>query len=274
MRCRHHLLVLSLLAAWTACTTVPGTGRTAFNLYTDVETQMQLGAEAYPELLADEALITSGPEYEMVQRVGRRIARAAKRLFPESGAREFEWEFSLVDNDEVVNAWALPGGKCAVYTGLFQVAPDEESLAAVLGHEVGHAIAMHGTERMSQNTMLSAVLAGTSVALGDMDPQDRELALQALTGVASVGALLPFSRKHEAEADEIGIYLAADAGYDPRAALGLWQRMARLGGDRPPEWLSTHPSEASRIENLQKRMPKALRLYRQAKKRREDPDQG
>lgn len=259
------LLVPLAAAALAACSTTP-TGRSQL-LLTSVNQEMRLGSEAYDEMLAEAKLVESGPQYEMVQRLGRRIAASAKQYYPDSGAREFRWEFVLIDDPETVNAWALPGGKCAVYTGLLPVTQDEDSLAAVVGHEVGHAIARHGGERMSQSVVLQGALAGAALSMREMDGAKREGILSALGLGATVGVMLPFSRKHESEADEIGLLLAANAGYDPRAAVGLWQRMGALGGARPPEFLSTHPSEETRIERLQELMPEAERVWRAALER-------
>lgn len=260
MRIAAALLLAATLAA---CSSTPA-GRKQLNFMSTAQ-EMRLGADAYSEMLADAKLITAGPQYQMVQRIGRRIAAAAEELYPDSAAKDFRWEFSLIDDPQTVNAWALPGGKCAVYTGLLPITQDEASLAAVLGHEVIHAIFSHGAERMSQNMVLQGALVGASFSMRDMDADKRAGIMAALGAGATVGVMLPFSRSHESEADEHGLYLAAVAGYDPRAAVGLWQRMGALGGQRPPEWLSTHPSEETRIERLQEAMPKALDLFRESK---------
>jgi len=265
-----RLLLALSVAALTACSTTP-TGRSQLNFMSMGE-EMRLGAEAYDEMLAEEKLITSGPQYEMVQRLGKRLAASAKDLYPNSGAQEFRWEFVLIDDPKMVNAWALPGGKCAVYTGLLPVTQDEASLAAVVGHEVGHAISRHGAERMSHNMVLQGALVGASFSMRDMDG-DQQMAIMAALGAgATVGVMLPFSRSHESEADEVGLYLSANAGYDPNAAIGLWERMgAASGGGGPPEWLSTHPSEATRIERLKEIMPEAQTLYEKALTRDRKP---
>jgi predicted Zn-dependent protease len=264
------ILALCTLATLAACSTTP-TGRSQLNLMSQAE-EMRLGSEAYDEMLADQKLITSGSQYEMVQRLGKRLAASAKNLYPESGARDFRWEFVLIDDPKTVNAWALPGGKCAVYTGLLPVTQDEASLAAVVGHEVGHAIARHGGARMSQSMVLQGVLIGADFSMRDMDAGKRDGVMQALGLGATVGVMLPFSRSDESEADEIGLYLSANAGYDPNAAIGLWERMGALGGAAPPEFLSTHPSEATRIERLTEIMPKADQMYRKALAREQRRD--
>lgn len=255
-------LALTLLLA--ACATVVGSGRSQFQLV-PLETEMSLGAQAWDEALAEATQITSGPDYQMVQRIGRRIAEAAPRLPGENPANQFDWEFVLLDDPEMVNAWALPGGKSAVYTGLLEITQDEDSLAVVIGHEVFHALGRHGAERMTQSLGVAMVLELASVGVADMPPEQADTIMQALGVAGTYGALMPFSRKHESEADEWGLYLAADAGYDPRAAIGLWKRMAEANsGPRPPELLSTHPSANTRIERLQEAMPRALSIWREA----------
>jgi predicted Zn-dependent protease len=257
-------LILALaVAALTACTTTP-TGRSQLNFMSMGE-EMRLGAEAYDEMLAEVKLITSGPQYEMVQRLGKRLAASAKDYYPESGAKDFRWEFVLIDDPKTVNAWALPGGKCAVYTGLLPVTQDEASLAAVVGHEVSHAIAHHGAARMTNNMVLQGALIGASFSIRKLDSYEQQGVMAALGLGATVGVMLPFSRADESEADEMGLFLSANAGYDPNAAIGLWERMgAANGGGGPPEFLSTHPAESTRIERLKAIMPKAEELYKKA----------
>jgi predicted Zn-dependent protease len=204
----------------------------------------------------------------MVQRVGERIGAAAVRLYPER-ASQFKWEIVLIDDPKTVNAWCMPGGKMAVYSGLLPITQDEDSLAVVVGHEVSHAVARHGAERMSQTLALDAGLMAASASMSDMDAQKRDNIMLALVGVSTLGAILPYSRKHESEADELGVYIAGDAGYDPRAAIGLWERMAKESqGQAPPEFLSTHPSSASRIEHLQEVMPRRWRTTRPPRRAR------
>lgn len=259
-------LPLLLLALAPSCATVPGSGRSQLKLIPQ-DQEVALGRQAYREALQGAAVVTSGPDYEMVKRVGERVAHAARQLYPDP-AKSFDWEFNLIDEPDTANAWALPGGKSAVYTGLLPITRDEDGLAAVLGHEVFHALGHHGVERMSQEFGLDKLLTGVSFYLGanGEDPQKSRRALALLGAGAQVGILLPFSRAHESEADEYGLYLAAAAGYDPNAAIGLWERMGALGGARPPLFLSTHPSEATRIERLRKAMPRAMRYYKRAQR--------
>jgi metalloendopeptidase OMA1, mitochondrial len=257
------LAVASMLLAG-ACYSVPGTGRKQFRVV-PLGTEMSLGAQAFDETLAEEKTIKSGPQAQMVARVGERIAAAAKRLYPQPSL-DFDWQIVLIDEPKTINAWCLPGGKMAVYTGLLPVTQDEDSLAVVVGHEVAHAVARHGGERMSQEIAFGVGLTAASVSMGDMEPGQKDQIMQALTGAGELGVLLPFSRKHETEADELGLFLAADAGYDPRSAIGLWQRMAAASkGNAPPEFLSTHPSDKTRIKKLEALMPHAMEYYERAK---------
>lgn len=227
----------------TGCMTTPVTGRTAFNVFSPAE-DVKLGTEAYEQILAEEKLVTSGPEKAMVEGVMTRLAAVAD----DAG---YAWEVRLIDNDEMVNAFALPGGKMAVYTGILPICEDETGLAVVMGHEIGHVVAQHGTERMSRSVGVEFLLG--LVDLGDY-AQLADLALQ-------YGVELPFSRHHESEADHIGLVYMARAGYDPRAAVGFWSRMNAGGGDRPPELLSTHPSPDTRISRLEELMPEAVRIF-------------
>ena len=241
------------------CATVPGTGRKQYR-FTSLGMEMSLGAEAYQSELQEAKVITSGKDYEMVQRVGKRIADSAVELYPEP-SQEFEWEIKLIDDPKMINAWCMPGGKMAVYTGLLPVTQTEEALAVVVGHEVGHAVARHGGERMSQELTFQVGLGVAAVSMKDMKPEEQDAMLGALIGVGTYGVLYPFSRTQENEADELGLYMSAWAGYDPRAAVPLWQRMAKMGGAKPPELLSTHPSDETRIAHMEELMPEAIRLY-------------
>ena len=237
------------------CGTVSGTDRTQFNVYS-VEQEIRLGDEAYREMLAGVELVDRGPRFQMVQEVSDRIAAAARRLHPEIADR-FAWEVVLIDDDSIVNAWALPGGKMAVYTGILPITRTPDGLAAVMGHEAAHAIARHGGENLTRQGLVGLVAIGASVAV---DPDDRELVAAAAGAYGLLGEPA-FSRRQETEADELGIFLAADAGYDPREALSVWTRMGELGGE-PPEFLSTHPNSGTRIRELQALMPLAMEIRR------------
>ena len=239
--------LLGLVLAVAACQQAPVTGRQQLILLPESQ-DAQMGLEAYQEI-KQESRISRDPELNRrVQEVGRRIAAV-------SSHPEWSWEFTVFENDEP-NAFALPGGKVGVHTGLFKVARNDDQLAAVMGHEVAHAIARHGAERMSQG-LLAQGLGAVAVG-GGVNPQIVEIAAQA----ATLGVILPYSRTQEAEADHIGLLYTAAAGYDPREAITLWQNFDKLGGERPPEFLSTHPAPGSRIDNLQELMPEAMEVYR------------
>ena len=263
------LLALPLLAALATaggCNTVSGTKRSQLNVLSESD-ERELGDEAYQEALSEKGVkkVTSGPDYDRVQRVADRIEDAAGRLHSKA-VRGFEWQWTVVNDDNTVNAWALPGGKSAVYTGMLRMAKSDDELAVVMGHEASHAIARHAGERISSNMVIQGALQGTSIALGDMSPAAQQATMAALGLGSNVGVLLPWSRMQESEADELGLLIAADAGYDPRTSIDLWTRMASQSG-APPEFLSTHPSENTRIKRLQKMMPKAMKLYQAALER-------
>lgn len=257
--------VIGLLALTSGCETNPYTGRSQL-LMTSVSQEMQMGAQAYSQVKSDPKVkLSQDPrEIEPVKRVASHIIEAAKRSKYAEEAKQFQWEVTVIKDDKTMNAFALPGGKIAVYTGIFPVAKTEAGLAAVLGHEVTHALARHGAERMSQGQLTNAALQVVAAAAGasGVNPLLSQGAMAALGAGAQVGVLLPFSRKHESEADYIGILLAADAGYDPRESVHLWERMEQLsGGGGPSEFLSTHPGHETRIEQLQKWMPEAMGIY-------------
>ena len=211
-----------------------------------------MGARHYRDFL-QEAKLSDNEEYNrLVRRVGRRIAAVA-------GKPEYKWEFKVVASDKV-NAWAMPGGKIVFYTGIMKLFENEAELAAVMGHEIAHAVARHGGERMSQGIVINVVGALGSLAV---EKEDREKFLAVYGGATTVGAVLPFSRKHEYEADYIGTILMAKAGYDPRASRNFWKKMAERGGGQI-EFLSTHPADENRIERLDKKMPEFLSHYNAA----------
>ena len=242
----------------TGCGTVPETGRSQMMLLSLSE-ERQLGEAAYTETLSQVKTITTGADFARVQRVGQRIADASVRRYPQA-VRDFQWQFALIDTPEV-NAWMLPGGKSAVNTGLLTVATSDDELAVVMGHEAAHAIARHGGERVSR-AMAVEIAAGIVSETGQVSP---ELIDGVLAGYGAVGETA-FSRSEETEADEIGLLIAADAGYDPRSAVGFWRKMSSQGGEKPPEFLSTHPSDDKRAARLEALMPKALAIYEEAKR--------
>ena len=253
------------VAALAGCETNPYTGRSQL-LMTSVSEEMKMGAQAYDQVKSDPKMRPSQDprEIEPVKRVAARIVEAAKRSKYAEMAKQFQWEVTIIKDDKTANAFALPGGKMAVYTGIFSMAKTEAGLAAVMGHEVVHALARHGAERMSQGQLTNATLQVVGAAAGAAGGGGMlgQAAMAALGVGAQVGVLLPFSRKHESEADYIGILLAADAGYDPRESVALWERMGQMaGGGAPSEFMSTHPSHETRIDQLKKWMPEAMAIY-------------
>ncbi|MGH7147272.1 MAG: M48 family metallopeptidase [Nitrospiraceae bacterium] len=264
---RGVLLVLAGIGVTvvSGCETNPYTGRSQL-LMTSVSEEMQLGAQAYSQVKNDPKLRQSQDprEIEPVKRIAARIIEAAKRSKYAEMAQQFQWEVTIIKDDKTANAFALPGGKMAVYTGIFPVAKTEAGLAAVMGHEVVHALARHGAERMSQGQLTNAGLQvlGTAAGAAGGGGMLGQAAMAALGVGAQVGVLLPFSRKHESEADYVGILLAADAGYDPRESVALWERMGQMsGGGASSEFMSTHPSHETRITQLKKWMPEAMAIY-------------
>lgn len=260
---RAPMLVVAAAAAaasmLTGCQSVSGTDRTQFN-FLSVATECELGDEAYGKAVEGATIVTSGAQAERVQRVASRIFESARRRHPEI-AKRFAWKIVLIKDDATVNAWALPGGKCAVYTGMLAVATTDDQLAAVLGHEAAHAIARHGGERVSQSVAGSVVSAAVAEGAG-LSAGEQQL-LDAALGMGG----LAFSRSQESEADELGLFIAADAGFDPHGAIALWQSMAARDRVTPPEFLSTHPSERTRIDRLRRLLPRAERIRQAALQR-------
>jgi predicted Zn-dependent protease len=254
----YRLLLLLLPIVFFGCSHAPETGRSQF-IMMSTSKEKELGEKAFAEILKKEEIVTSGVDYEMVQRVGEKVALAAQRLYPDA-VQGYKWKFVLIKDKDKVNAWALPGGKCAVYTGILPITKNEDALAIVLAHEVAHVIARHSAERSSQSTVVGVALVVANIAGGEMKSTDRAIAL----GAYGLGVALPFSRTQETEADQLGLYIAADAGYDPRESIALWKRMAAVGEQAPVEFMSTHPSSSSRIAKLQGWMPKAMLYYENA----------
>ena len=248
-----------------ACSRNTITGRKQLSLVS--ESQMQeMAVTQYKSFLSENKVVstTTNKDAEMVQRVGTRIAAAITQYYKQKGAGDelasYKWEFNLVDSKEV-NAWCMPGGKVVVYTGLLPVAQNEAAVAIVLGHEITHAVAGHGRERMSQGIVAQGIQVAGNVALGN-NPNAVNLFNNVYGPTAQLGVLLPNSRKQELEADHYGLIFAAMAGYNPQEAIPFWTRMTKLGGEKPPVFLSDHPGDEQRIAELQKLMPEALTYYK------------
>lgn len=236
-----------------ACQTVQQTGRSQFIVVSESQ-ELQLGADAYKETLDKSRLSTRKDWQAQLRRVGQRIAAVADRP-------DYKWEFSVLQGKEV-NAFALPGGKVAFWEGIMPVAQDDNGVAVIMGHEIAHALARHGAERMSQQMGAEAVGQLLALGVGKVSPGLHDDFLKLYGMGATVGVLLPWGRAQESEADQIGLNLMAKAGYDPAAAVAFWQRMSKISGDKPPEFLSTHPSDDTRIAQIKARLPEARSYYR------------
>lgn len=250
-----------------SCSKNAFTGRSQLSLIPESELQ-SMAATEYRQFLTQNKVVatTANKDAEMVRRVGQRITDAITQYFTAQGKANllegYQWEYNLVDSKDV-NAWCMPGGKIVVYTGLLPITQNEAALAVVVGHEVTHALAKHGNERMSQGMVQQLGGVALSVAVASKSQETQNLFNQAYGIGSNVLGILPFSRKQEYEADQFGLNFAAMAGYNPQEAIPLWERMeAAGGGNKPPEFLSTHPAEGNRIEKLKKQMPEALKYYK------------
>jgi predicted Zn-dependent protease len=259
---RGILLTLFFLFA---CATVPLTERKALHLVSDSEL-VAMSLQQYQKVLRESKLSKDPEKVQMVRSVGSRIAKATEELLRERGLeleiKQYKWEFNLIEDDKMVNAWCMPGGKVAVYTGLLPVAQNETGLAVVMGHEIAHAIAKHGNERVSQGLLQQMGGVALSVALSSNASATNQIFMAAYGVGTTVGIMLPYSRTHESEADRIGLILMAKAGYDPRDAIPFWERMNQKGGSRPPEFLSTHPAPETRIKDIKTHIEEAMKYYK------------
>lgn len=267
---KKNFTALLLITVFISCTQNLVTGRKQLSLVSEPELQTMAKQEYQTFLNANKVVSTSSSrDAEMVRRVGSRIAAAIKTYYDGKGQTTvlegYQWEFNLVDNKEI-NAWCMPGGKVVVYTGLLPVTQNEAALAIVLGHEIAHAVAQHGSERMSQGLLQQLGGTALQVALANKPTQTQNIFMTAYGVGSNVGAMLPFSRKAETEADKYGLYFAAMAGYNPQEAVPFWQRMSAAGGAKQPEFLSSHPADDTRIAAIQANMPQALKYYKPVKK--------
>lgn len=258
------LILLAFLVG--ACATNRVTGRKQLSLVPESQLQM-MAVDQYKAFLSENKVLSpaSNQQAAMVQRVGNRIAKAIQQYYTEQGSPEilegYEWEFNTIESSDA-NAWAMPGGKVVVYTGLLPITLNENGLAVVMGHEIAHAIAKHGAERMSQAMMQQLGGVALDVALSQQPQQTRELFMLSYGIGSTVGAMLPWSRQQELEADKFGLRFAAMAGYDPREAIPFWERMSEAGGPKPPEFLSTHPADNTRLRKLRQMMPEVMEFYK------------
>ena len=256
--------VAALMGVLAGCSTVPITGRTQLDLVPS-SSLLSMSRDQYAQFLHEHKLGSDPAETRMVHDVGQRVARAVEDYLRghqlAAAAAEFSWEFNLV-NDKAANAWAMPGGKVVVYTGIMPVVKDESGLATVLAHEIGHVVARHGNERMSQALLAQFGGLALATALESKPQETQQLWMAAYGAGAQYGILLPYSRLQEYEADKLGLVFMSMAGFDPSAAVAFWERMAAQNkGGAPPELLSTHPTDANRIARIREFLPEA-RTYR------------
>ena len=262
MKIRFFAGLLAGLMMLSGCSTAPLTGRRQLKLVSD-SVMIAQSATGYKEVIDEGPLSSDLRQTEMVKRVGDRIAAAVENYFAQQNQSAllegFAWEFNLIEKDEI-NAWCMPGGKVAFYTGILPYTRDELGVAVVMGHEIAHAVAGHSAERVSQQLLQQ----GGGLILSQFSKESKNYeAIMALYSIGSeVGVILPYSRTHELEADRLGLIFMAMAGYDPNAAVGFWTRMSEISGGKTPEFLSTHPSDASRIEGIQSCLPEALQYYK------------
>jgi predicted Zn-dependent protease len=247
-----------------SCSTVPVTGRRQLSLV-PASQMMSMSYQEYGTFLKQNSLSTNQAQLALVKTVGTRIQKAVERYMGQNGMADrltgYAWEFNLVESKEV-NAWCMPGGKVVVYTGILPVTKDERGLAVVLGHEIAHAIAEHGGERMSQQMVTQFGGMALSELIKEKPKETQNLWMGIFGAGAQYGVLLPYSRTHESEADHLGLIFMAMAGYEPATAVDFWQRMAAgKGGQAPPEFMSTHPSDETRIEAIRQHLPEAQKYY-------------
>ena len=261
---KRFLFIIFISIIILSCSTVPITGRKTFNLIP--ESQMNaMSFSQYDEFLKTNKLSNNVTQTRMVKKVGYQIQKAVEQYFADNGMSNkltgYEWEFNLVDSEEV-NAWCMPGGKVVFYTGILPVTKDEAGLAVVMGHEIAHAIAGHGSERMSQGMLAQLGGMALQTALEEKPDKTKQVWMTAFGLGTQFGVMLPFSRMHESEADHLGLIFMSMAGYDPAKAVEFWERMSAMkGGQAPPEFMSTHPADATRISNMKKLLPEAMNYY-------------
>lgn len=249
-----------------ACTNVPITGRKQLILLPEGQ-MLEMGVTSYQQFLTENKskVEATGKDVELVKKVGQRIAAAVELYLNENNmadkAKSFKWEFNVID-ENVANAWCMPGGKVVVYTGILPITKDEAGLAVVMGHEIAHAVANHGNERMSQGMLQELGFSVLDAAMSEKPEQTKNIFLSAYGLSSQMFGVLPFSRLHESEADKLGLIFMAMAGYQPSESVGFWERMAKVGGESPPEFMSTHPSNETRISKIKEYLPEAEKYFK------------
>ncbi len=257
-------LILALVVFITACSTVAVTNRKQLKLIPN-STMFATSFQQYDGFLKEHKVITGTTHASQVKNVGAKIKKAVEKYFADKGMsstlKGYNWEFNLVD-DKQVNAWCMPGGKVVFYTGIMPICQNEEGIAVVMGHEIAHAIADHGNERMSQQMLANGFGIALDQYMKEKPEKTKAMWMTAFGVGTQVGVMLPFSRKHESEADQMGLVFMAMAGYNPEKAVEFWTRMSKMGGQKPPEILSTHPSDETRIARIKEHLPEAMKYYR------------
>lgn len=258
------LTIIALALLYQACSVVPLTGRKQLSLVPESE-MISMSLTSYTDFLKENSLSTDKANAAIVKEVGSNISAAVIKYFADNNLTSrldgYQWEFSLVKNDTTQNAWCMPGGKVVVYSGILPLTKDKNGLAVVLSHEIAHAVASHGNERMSQELLAQYGSIALNEAIKQKPDQTKGIFNSAYGIGTQFGVLLPFSREHELEADKLGLIFMAMAGYDPQTAIAFWERMAASGGNKPPEFLSTHPSDATRINKIKSALPEAMKYY-------------
>ncbi len=264
---KNFAFIILVIFMFSACNTVPVTGRKQLSLISNDEI-FPMSFQSYQSVLDSSKLATDQSQVNMVKTVGKSIQKAVEEFMAEKGMSDelkgYKWEFNVIDED-IVNAWCMPGGKVVFYTGILPICQNETGVAVVMGHEVAHAIANHGGERMSQGMVQQLGFSALSVAIAEKPAATQQIYETAYGVTTNVGGMLPFSRLHESEADKMGLIFMAMAGYDPREAPEFWKRMSeQSGGGAPPEFMSTHPAHETRIQQLNEAIPEALKYYQQS----------
>lgn len=258
-------VITALIILFQSCTVVPLTGRKQLSLLPESE-MISMSLTSYNDFLKNNPPSKDKISSDIVKKIGTDIAAAVTKYFADNNLSDrlsgYQWEFSLVKNDTTQNAWCMPGGKVVVYSGILPVTKDKNGLAVVMSHEIAHAVARHGNERMSQELLAQFGSVALNEAIKQKPEQTRTIFNTAYGIGSQLGVLLPYSREHELEADKLGLIFMAMAGYDPQSAISFWERMAASGGKKPPEFLSTHPSDASRINKIKAALPEAMKYYK------------
>lgn len=259
------LLTTVLTVFFQSCTVVPLTGRRQLSLVPESE-MISMSLTSYSDFMKGNPPSMDKINSVIVKEIGSNISKAVIKYFTDNNLASrldgYQWEFNLVSNDTTPNAWCMPGGKVVVYSGILPYTKDKNGLAVVLSHEIAHAVARHGNERMSQELLAQYGSIALNEAIKQKPEQTKGIFNTAYGLGSQYGVMLPFSREHELEADKLGLIFMAMAGYDPQTAIAFWERMSSMGGSKPPEFMSTHPSDASRISKIREALPEALQYYK------------